>query len=469
MSPATPNNTTNLNLPQAETLIQDEWESEVLPRLPQGWQEQAVEHQAFVRSRKLQCPGDLLRGLLAYVLVARSFRHLGAWSLMLGLADVSEADWRKRLRQAGAWLSWLFRERLAVARPLSPWLVQGGWLRIVLQDATHLTCPGPRGLVWRLHSAFDLLAGRLTDMVVTSKQVAEDLRLLTVQAGDLVITDSANGYRDRLSFLRAAGADGISRFSAQSLPLSDEAGHPIDLVRWLKGRHAPAGRIGERAVWITVNQKQEPVRIVCLRLTEEQKVRAQKRKRAKARDDKRQIRQDTLYLAGWLLLVTTVETSRLTAAEVLALYRCRWQIELFFKRIKQLLSAQQIRAHHPQSAQATIAALLLCWSLQEEEAVQARLALQAASASLLVPGSAAEPLLIEVAEDPAGPISLWQLHVLCLDQLRRQVQGSISAQRFRSCLGRCRRFLQGSRRRRTHWYWTQFQQFASPSPVEVGR
>ena len=47
------------------------------------------------------------------------------------------------------------REVLAVSTAASPWLVRGGWRRILLIDGTHFTCPGPLGMVWRVHTAFD--------------------------------------------------------------------------------------------------------------------------------------------------------------------------------------------------------------------------------------------------------------------------------------------------------------------------
>ena len=108
------------------------------------------------------------RGILAYVLCVRSLRQLGCWSVLIGLADVCEAAWRKRMRQARAWLAWLVSEMLAVSACTPPWLV-------------------------RIHTGFDLLAGRLAEVQVTSDKVAEQWTLFNVQEGDLLISDRIHG------------------------------------------------------------------------------------------------------------------------------------------------------------------------------------------------------------------------------------------------------------------------------------
>jgi hypothetical protein len=184
---------------QVERLEEEDWDSQIVPHLPAGWQEQAQRLRAHVRQREIRRASALLRGLLAYTLCVTSFRHLGAWSVLVGLADISDTDWRKRLRQAGDWLVWLLRELLAVAACQSPWLVRGGWRRVLLLDATHLACRGPRGVVWRVHTAFDLLAGRITELHLSTRKVAETLTLFAVQAGDLLVSDSAHGYRERIA------------------------------------------------------------------------------------------------------------------------------------------------------------------------------------------------------------------------------------------------------------------------------
>jgi hypothetical protein len=442
--------TTSPTILQPETLSQEQWEQEVLARLPEGWQQQAKDLKAFRRSRQLRTAADVLRGLLAYVLCVRSFRHLGCWSVLIELADISEAAWRKRMRQARRWLGWLLIEMLAISACTSPWLLGKGVRRVLLVDGTHLRCLGKQGEVWRVHTAFDLCAGRLTQVHVTDNKVAEQWELFDVQEGDLVVSDSANGYQDRLLFILERKADALVRFWPATLPLWDDEGKRIDLVRWLKGRHAPAGRVCERRVWLSGEEGKREVRVVALRLTDAQTQAARKRKRKKAGQNKRKLQADTLYLAGWLLVVTTLPSTQWSPAEVLALYRSRWHIELFFKRFKQLLDAHRVRCEHPESAQANILALLLAWTLQEDELVAARMQLQqAASLPVEVPAVMVMP---EPEQGQEQASSEWLLAALSLDVLREQVRGRITAARLRACLPRLHRFVRGSPRKRTHWY-----------------
>jgi hypothetical protein len=430
-------------------LPSDQWSSEVLPRLPDGLEQEARARKAWQRSRQIGSASDLLRGILAYVYTVHSFVHLSLWSVLVGVADISANAWRKRLRQAGPWLEWLLQELLASSSAVAPWLARSGLRRILLIDGTHLPCPGPAGLIWRVHSAFDLLTGRLSQLRVTDHHVAERLELFELQEGDLVITDRANGYRERIAFVRERLAHIVVRFSVATLPLYDAQGRRIELVKWLKGRHAPAGRICSLQVCIEQPQG-EPLelRMVALRLSEAQRQRAQRRTKRKASKQQRQLQADTLYLAGWLLVVTTLPQQQWSDAAVLCLYRARWHIELLFKRIKQLLHQQRLRCTTAETARAAVTALLVGWALLEEEGQQMRWALDEAMQQVSEPHA---PSSGETSQDQA-PLSEWLLAELSLDLLAQQIRGHYDRARLRACLPQLQRLLRPGHRKRPHLY-----------------
>src|SRR6266480_4740816 len=248
------------------TQSEDDWSKQVLPQLPANLQEQAMKFKAFERSRKISNASDLLRGLLAYVYTAHSFQHLSMWSVLLGIADESANDWRKRLQKASVWLDWLLQEVLAISSFFSPALVRAGVRRILLIDGTH----------W---------------------QEGEHLEIFDLQPGDLVVTDRANGLRTRIAFVLSKLADIIVRISPSKFPMEDEQGTSIVVVDWLKGLQAPAGHIESRPVWITYLHKRIKLRLIAFRLSEQQQEKAERRTKRKAKKNQQKVRPNTLYFS----------------------------------------------------------------------------------------------------------------------------------------------------------------------------
>ncbi len=126
------NDHTELNARMQARLIQgDLWEQEIVPRLPQDLGAQAKALGALQRRRGITTASGLLRAILSWVHGPRSLRQLGIWAVVLGIADLSETAWRKRLAKCGDWLNWLLQHALGGSEPS-----RGG--RVLVVDGTEL-------------------------------------------------------------------------------------------------------------------------------------------------------------------------------------------------------------------------------------------------------------------------------------------------------------------------------------------
>ncbi len=291
---------------QLQAVIKEGWEQEVLPQLPTDYQQQAECLGAFVRQREIKDVADLLRALLAYVLCAPSFRHLGVWARLLGVANISHVAWRQRLRQAQAWLLWLLCQLLAVTAPpcaSPPACVQ----RLVLIDATRLKEPGGTGDDWRVHLGYDLLAGRLVDVRVADRHTAEAFTLFVLGPGDVVVADRGYSRRSQWAYALLCGANVVVRLAVGQAPVLDEQGQSLDVVAWLKAAQSDCL---SRPVAFDHEGQRFHGRLIACALSPEAAERARAKARKKASKQQRDIREETLFLAGWLLVFTSLPAER---------------------------------------------------------------------------------------------------------------------------------------------------------------
>jgi IS4 transposase len=155
----------------------------------------------------------------------------------------------------------------------------------------------------------------------------------------------------------------LVRWNSFSFPLQTLNGKAFDPVKELK--HLPKRGCREWKVCFTHHGKRYTGRLCAIRKSAVATARAQEKLRRQARKKQKQVNEEALKLAGFILVFTTVSPKILSTKQVLELYRVRWQIELRFKHLKSLLGLGCLPKYDDRSCRAWIQAKLLCGLLIE--------------------------------------------------------------------------------------------------------
>lgn len=347
-----------------ESLCNEDW-SGVVARLggAETLEKSARETKAFLRARAIGSAVDLLRLILAYCLGERGLRSTAAWATSIGLVDISNVALLYRLRHCGDWLAMLVGQALAAAAPKPS---RGRLIRII--DATTVPKAGPaarkKSELWRIHSAFDLPHERFGHFELTDQQEGETLNRIPVVKGEIRLADRAYLQPDRMADVLDAGAQFVIRSGWKSARWLDAQGRPIDLIALFRARSA-RGLI-DRPIWIGRKHGVPlAVRLIAIKKPAEAAAATRRKVRRNAQREGHQLSKHTLEAADWVILVTSLTPEEFSTADVLALYRLRWRIELAFKRLKSLLGLKGPPGFDERSASPYVLAHLLIILLLE--------------------------------------------------------------------------------------------------------
>lgn len=359
---------------------------------------------ALVRRRQVKSASDLLRLVLGYAVCDWSLRLLGMWCVLWGVGSLSRNALRKRLRHCRQWLGQLI---VAVLVGRSVRLPAKAGLRLRLQDATVVSRGGSQGTEWRIHLSLDLERGSLAGVEVTDAHGAETLARFAVQPGEIRIADRGYAYSRGLWAVLADGGQIVVRINWQNLPLEDENGTRLAVADWLREVDKAGLPVQEKAVWLSTPQGRFPLRLVACALPPDKVAAARRRAQQAARKKKHTLDARTLLAAGFVILVTNLPATDWSAREVVELYRFRWQVEMYIKRLKSLLVLDGLRAQDPELAQTYLLGKLLGVLLLEEmNGYMVSVPLSATSAN--------------------RPISLWRMMALCQEVLKGLIRGAVS-------------------------------------------
>jgi Transposase DDE domain len=314
---------------------------ELLQDLPPETVQMAREFKAFTCARKVKTPRQLLRVVLLYCGLDKSLREVAGHCTLL-VERITDSSVAERLAVCRPWV----RALLAAMLPPVDLAGLSGPRRFLVIDASGIQAPGARGTQYRLHLCMNLVTLEFTYIAITDKRTGESLKHFPRAAGDVAVADRGYCHPEAIIQSVQRGADVVLRLNPHNLPLCQQEGGPLDLVATLQ-RQIPTS-VCTLPVLLggPAGPAQVEAWVHAYRLPPEEANRARRMCRKRNSKKGHQPQHSTLFLAGWVLVLTSLPPTWLPGPTVLAVYRTRGQIELAIKRWKSLLDADLLRARY---------------------------------------------------------------------------------------------------------------------------
>lgn len=190
---------------------------------------------------------------------------------------------------------------------------------------------------------------------LTDKYGGESLARFAAQDNEILVADGAYPFASGMIPVLNAGAGLIVRINWRNVPVLGPDGQRFEIIPWLK----TLSTLSETQIWMNTSQGWFPFRLVASPLPPEKLEEARRRTRLRHQRKQKPLNENTLFAAGFVLLLTNLPSASWSSQLVLVLYRMRWQIELYIKRLKSLLEFDHLRAKDPRLVQTFLLTKLL--------------------------------------------------------------------------------------------------------------
>ena len=329
------------------TLLHEEREwPYVLTLLPGDLENSAWQSAALLRCRNIPDAKALLRLALAYAVSDLSLKDVAAWAHALGVAEITGPGLFYRLREAQGWLQRVLAQTLQSQVESAA----GSSLRLRVVDATVLHGPGAQGTEWRAHVLMDPGTGAFRAVELTDAHGGEGYGRYQLRPQEVILGDRAYATARGLWAVHAAHAYVVARLNPHTIRVCDVERKRLSL-RSKEREIPPVGGIEFNILVPIPPEKRTKTRKWGLR-------------RAMAWVSARAVAARTRD-GSVIWLLTTLSAEQASCAELMQLYRLRWQIELFFKRLKSLLHLDALPSRQGPTAKSWMLARFLAAALAQ--------------------------------------------------------------------------------------------------------
>lgn len=308
---------------------------ELINRMPEGYEEACKATKAIERAREIKTPRDLIKLVLLYMIGGYSQIEMSVIAGELGIAKIGDTGFLKKFAKCRDWFAWIVSK--IAPRPIIEYKPPKGLKGYVITalDASDVTEKGRAKRIFRLHYAIDLLKMCSLSYKITTQKAGETLLNYDIKKNWLILADRVYGTLTSIEHCLKSGANFILRLRYGAFKLYDKNGVEIDLLDELQGVTSEIAKDMEVYVKLPVIGV-TALRVCAIKIPDEKLEGVERRNKRKASKRQHSISNESLLMSQYVVVITALPFT-VTAAEIIALYRLRWQVEIYFKRLKSII------------------------------------------------------------------------------------------------------------------------------------
>lgn len=319
----------------------------LMSELPKDYEAECMRQGAIVRKRGVYSPADLMMLAMFHLHNGCSLLEISEVARITKLGSMSDVAFMKRFEKCGNWFR-AINEVLASECIID--YKKPAWLNgktVIAVDASDVTEKGRSGRIYRLHFALDIFKMTSVEHKITTNKVGESICNFTLQPGQLVIADRVYANIKGIDYCNKCRSEYIFRLRKNSFTVRNEENEKIDLAAIFAKLNA--GECADLSAFATnLDGDKRPVRICAKRKTPEAIEQTKKKLRRKESKNQSVISDETKTFNEYIVVVTNLN-SLVSAEEILETYRLRWQVEIYFKRLKSILNFGELPKRRPDS------------------------------------------------------------------------------------------------------------------------
>ena len=320
----------------------------LMAELPKDYEQECFETGALTRLRGVASPADLMMLVMFHLQNGCSLLEISVVAHITKLGEMSDVAFMNRFEKCGNWFIAL-NEKIASGGIID--YRRPTWLEdkiVIGVDATDVMEKGRSRRMYRLHYALDIFRMRSVQQSITSGKEGESLLNFTLTPDHLVIADRMYSTIRGIEHCEKSGAQYILRLRTNSFTVRDKDGEKIELLPILS--QLKAGAYADLSAYVTGSDGAvHPIRICAKRKTPEAIAQTKKKLLRKESKNQCKISDEAKTFNEYIVTVTNVDPY-VTAEEILEAYRLRWQVEIYFKRLKSILGFGELPKRRPASA-----------------------------------------------------------------------------------------------------------------------